>query len=170
MSRAPATGDTDYFVLRTPYSGLDNNTPTSSNFLNHPSLDSSEPLLFAQRIALSPASHTPCFRGTPHIVAPHIDCSLRITKTHPRTKSHHQDQRVPCEMYRDLSRHRRTRRSVSPRSRSRSRTTSRSPVSEGSVGGRNEQRSASRSRSRTRIRGRSYSRSQSPPSQRSSKV
>ncbi|KAL4758424.1 RNA-binding protein with serine-rich domain 1 [Aspergillus foveolatus] len=73
-------------------------------------------------------------------------------------------------MYRDLSRHRRPRRSVSPRSRSSSRTTSRSPVSEGSVGGRNGQRSASRSRSRTRIRGRSYSRSQSPPSQRSSKI
>ncbi|KAL3436296.1 hypothetical protein BDV09DRAFT_48853 [Aspergillus tetrazonus] len=73
-------------------------------------------------------------------------------------------------MYRDLSRHHRPRRSVSPRSRSRSRTTSRSPVSEGSVGGRNGQRSASRSRSRTRIRGRSYSRSQSPPSQRSPKI
>ncbi|KAL4812637.1 hypothetical protein BDW67DRAFT_178586 [Aspergillus spinulosporus] len=73
-------------------------------------------------------------------------------------------------MYRDTSRHRRPRRSVSPRSRSRSRTTSRSPVSEGSFSRRNGRGSASRSRSRTRIRGRSYSRSQSPPSQRSSKI
>ncbi|KAL4994822.1 hypothetical protein BDV10DRAFT_197234 [Aspergillus recurvatus] len=74
-------------------------------------------------------------------------------------------------MYRELSRHRRPKRSVSPRSRSRSRGTSRSPLSEGSVGGRNGR---SRSRSWTRSpASRSYrgrSRSRSPPSQRSSKI
>ncbi|KAL4976513.1 hypothetical protein BDW66DRAFT_49752 [Aspergillus desertorum] len=90
-------------------------------------------------------------------------------------------------MYRDISRHRRPRRSVSPRSRSRSRRTSRSPMAERSVGSHNGQRSVSPSRSRTRTRSlsrrsrswtrspasRSYrgrSRSQSPPSQRSSKI
>ncbi|KAL4987133.1 hypothetical protein BDW68DRAFT_188243 [Aspergillus falconensis] len=74
-------------------------------------------------------------------------------------------------MYRELSRHRRPRRSVSPRSRSSPRRTSRSSVSEGSVGGRNAR---SRSRSWTRSpASRSYrgrSRSQSPPTQRSSKI
>ncbi|KAL4869314.1 hypothetical protein BDV12DRAFT_83111 [Aspergillus spectabilis] len=97
-------------------------------------------------------------------------------------------------MYRNSSRDRQPRRSVSPRSDSKIRRTSRSPIPEGSAGGRNGYRSVSRSRSRTRSvsrsrsgsrsqtwsrspaprshRDRSYTRSRSPPShkQRSSKI
>ncbi|KAL4902882.1 hypothetical protein BDW74DRAFT_59033 [Aspergillus multicolor] len=96
-------------------------------------------------------------------------------------------------MHRELSRSPPNKRSLSPPSESRPRRTSRSPMSEGSVGGRKGQ-PASRSRSRTRTRspsrnrsrsqsrswtrspasesyrGRSYSRSPSPLSQRSSKI